>query len=65
MKRDSIPYPVEVEKKVTVEKKLSWWQTLFIWTGGITWIAAIIVLVVWLNKRMGWGNLLLKVKRVL
>jgi len=53
-KRDSIPYPVEVVKTVTAEKKLSWWQTLFVWTGGITWIVLVIVLIVWTNKRTNW-----------
>jgi hypothetical protein len=45
---------------VTVEKKLSWWQTLFIWTGGITWIIIIIGLIVWTNKRTSWISGLLK-----
>lgn len=53
-KRDSIPYPVEVVKTVTVEKALSWWQTLFIWTGGIVWVVGIIALIVWTNKKIGW-----------
>ncbi|MFV0325916.1 MAG: hypothetical protein ACK5LF_16305 [Bacteroides xylanisolvens] len=50
-KRDSIPYPVEVVKTVTVEKELSWWQSLFIWTGGITWLVGIIALVVLIKRR--------------
>jgi len=50
-KRDSIPYPVEVVKTVTVERKLSWWQTTLIWTGGIAWIVGLIVLVVLVNRR--------------
>jgi hypothetical protein len=57
MKQDQVP--------VMVEKKLSWWQTLFIWTGGIVWIAVIVALIVWMNKRTGWSNLLWKaIKRV-
>ena len=59
-KRDSIPYPVEVVKTVTVEKKLSWWQTLFIWTGVTIWIAGIVVFVVCINKKTGWIGLLWK-----
>ncbi len=53
-KRDSIPYPVEVVKTVTVEKKLSWLQTTLIWTGGIFWVLAIVALIVWTNKRTSW-----------
>lgn len=33
-----------------VEKKLNWWQKLFIWTGLITWTIGIVILIVWLNK---------------
>ena len=57
-KRDSIPYPVEVVKALTVEENLSWWQTLFIWTGGITWLIGIIALLVWVNKKTRWVSLL-------
>ncbi len=53
-KRDSIPYPVEVVKTITVEKKLSWWQTLFVWTGGIVWAIGFIALVIWVSKRTNW-----------
>lgn len=41
------------QSPVTVERKLSWWQKLFIWTGGIAWIVGIIVLVVWVNRKTG------------
>lgn len=58
-KRDSIPYPVEVVKTVTVEKKLSWWQTLFVWTGGIAWVIVFIALVILVSKRTNWISLLL------
>ena len=34
-----------------VEKKLNWWQKLFIWTGGIAWVVSILALVVWINKK--------------
>ena len=64
-KVDSIPYPVEVQKVVTVEKKLSWWQTLFVWTGGIVWIVGFIALVVWVNKRTNWiSNLFNLIKKL-
>lgn len=62
-KRDSIPYPVEVVKTVTVERKLSWWQTTLIWTGGIAWIIIIIGLIgliVLTNKRTNWISGLFK-----
>lgn len=58
IKRDSIPYLVEVVKTVTVEKELSWWQTLFIWTGGIAWLAGIVVSMVWVNKKTRWVKIL-------
>lgn len=32
---DSVPAPYPVEKRVEVEKPLSWWQTLQIWLGRI------------------------------
>lgn len=43
---------------VPVEKKLSWWQTTLIWTGGIALVVAIIVLVYWSNKKTNWASLL-------
>ncbi len=46
--------------KVPIEKKLSWWQILFIWTGGIAWLMGIVALVVWTNKTTGWVSLLWK-----
>ncbi len=49
-KRDSIPCPIGVVKTVTVEKKRSCWQTLFIWNGGVTWIMVIIALIAWAKK---------------
>lgn len=58
-KRDSVPYPVEVINTVTVEKKLSWWQTLFIWSGSIAWVVLLVALVVWVSKRTSWLSLLL------
>ncbi len=65
-KRDSIPYPVEVVKTVTVERKLSWWQTLFVWTGGIVWIVGIVVLAILVNKKANWMSRLWKlIKKVL
>ncbi|GAK37454.1 hypothetical protein JCM15093_2705 [Bacteroides graminisolvens DSM 19988 = JCM 15093] len=41
-----------------VERKLSWWQKLFIWTGCIAWIVGIVALVVWVNKRTNWIGIL-------
>jgi len=45
---------------VPVEKKLNWWQTTLIWTGGIAWIASAIALVIWANKKTNWLGLLWK-----
>lgn len=59
-KTDSIPYPVEVVKTVTVEKKLSWWQSMLLYTGAIAWVIAIIGLAYWTNKRFNWLSLILK-----
>ena len=69
--RDTVYLPVKettVGKKTMtqsivtreVEKKLNWWQKLFIWTGGIAWIVGILALVAWVNRKTGWVNLLLK-----
>lgn len=44
---------------VTVEKNLSWWQTLFVWTGGIAWVSLLVILVVWVSKRTNWLSRLL------
>ena len=57
-KTDSIPYPVEVSKYV--DKKLSWWQSMLLYTGAIAWIVAIIGLAYWTNKRFNWLSLILK-----
>ena len=57
-KTDSIPYPIEVPKYV--EKKLSWWQSMLLYTGVIAWIVAIIGLAYWTNKRFNWLSLILK-----
>jgi len=46
-----------------VEKKLSWWQTTLIWTGGIAWLVIIVVLMYWINKETGWLGLLWKLIR--
>lgn len=48
------------QSPVTVERKLSWWQKMFIWTGGIAWIVGILALLAWVNRKTGWVNLLLK-----
>ena len=57
-KTDSIPYPVEVPKYV--DKNLSWWQSMLLYTGAIAWIVAIIGLAYWTNKRFNWLSLILK-----
>lgn len=48
------------QSPVTVERKLSWWQKLFIWTGGIAWIILVIALLYWSNKRTNRLSLLLQ-----
>ena len=45
VRRDSIPYPVEVSKYV--ERKLSWWQTTLLWSGVLAWL--LIILMLWRN----------------
>ena len=45
VRRDSIPYPVEVSKYV--ERKLSWWQTILLWSGVLAWL--LIILILWRN----------------
>ena len=45
VRRDSIPYPVEVSKYV--ERKLSWWQTTLLWSGVLAWL--LIILILWRN----------------
>ena len=63
--RDTVYLPVKettVGKKTMtqsivtreVEKKLNWWQKLFVWTGCIAWIVGIIRLIYWTNKRFNW-----------
>ena len=45
VRRDSIPYPVEVSKYV--DRKLSWWQTTLLWSGVMAWL--LIILMLWRN----------------
>ena len=45
VRRDSIPYPVEVSKYVA--RKLSWWQTTLLWSGVLAWL--LIILILWRN----------------
>ena len=45
VRRDSIPYPVEVSKYVA--RKLSWWQTTLLWSGVLAWL--LIILMLWRN----------------
>jgi hypothetical protein len=42
--RDSIPYPVEVEVPVYVDKELRWWQRSLMWTGGLSMGAVMLYL---------------------
>ena len=59
VRRDSIPYPVEVSKYV--ERKLSWWQTTLLWSGILAWL--LIILMLWRN---GYINKLLSlIKKLL
>ena len=69
--RDTVYLPVKettVGKKTMtqaivtreVEKKLNWWQKLFVWTGGSVWIVGIVILMIWANKKTGWIRYLLK-----
>lgn len=59
--RDTVYLPVKettVGKKTMtqsivtreVEKKLNWWQKLFIWTGGIAWVVIIVYLIIRTKK---------------
>jgi hypothetical protein len=50
---------------VPVEKKLSWWQTTLIWTGGIAWTMIVITLVYWTNKKTNWLSRLVSIVRKL
>lgn len=45
VRRDSIPYPVEVPKYI--ERKLSWWQNTLLWSGVLAWL--LIILILWRN----------------
>jgi len=45
---------------VKVEKKLSWFQTMLIWTGGIVWVFLLIALAIWISKRTNWISGLFK-----
>ena len=45
VRRDSIPYPVEVPKYI--ERKLSWWQNTLLWSGVLAWM--LIILMLWRN----------------
>ena len=49
---DSIPYQVEVEKTVTVERRRSWWETALLWAGGVAliWLIGSLIYKVRLNK---------------
>lgn len=49
------------QSPVTVDKKMNWWQTTLIWTGGIAWIVGFVALVIWVNKRTNWLSRLLTV----
>ena len=52
---DSVPQPYPEEKRVEVEKPLSWWQTLQIWIGRIVLAllacgGALLVINAWIKK---------------
>ena len=59
VRRDSIPYPVEVPKYV--EHKLSWWQTTLLWSGVLAWL--LIILILWRNGYI--TKLLSLIKKIL
>lgn len=44
--------PVEVVKTVEVEKKLNWWQKLFIWSGVIAWIYLSVKILMFFKKQL-------------
>lgn len=54
------PVPYEVEKKVYIEKELSWWQSFLIWSGKVAWLLIIPLLVYWTNKHFNWLGWLIK-----
>ena len=69
--RDTVYLPVKettVGKKTMtqsivtreVEKKLNWWQKLFVWTGGVAWIVGGIALVIRMRKKTGRLDMLRK-----
>ncbi len=41
-----------------VEKKLTWWQNILIWTGATAWIVIVVALLYWSNKKTSWVSLL-------
>ena len=59
---DSIPVPFEVEKRVYVEKTLSWWQSFFVRTGKALWGVLVLFILYRTNKRFGWISRLLRRK---
>lgn len=62
LKTDSIPVPYAVEKKVYVEKSLSWWQSFLIWTGKAVWGVLVLFVLYRANKRFGWISRILMKK---
>ena len=36
--------PVEVEKRVEVERKRRWWETMLMWVGGLAMVISVVVL---------------------
>lgn len=43
VRRDSVPYAVEVEKIVEVAKPQKWWQKGLQWTGGLCWVSFLLI----------------------
>jgi hypothetical protein len=43
-----------------VEKKLNWWQKLFVWTGGVVLIVGLSALMVWINNKTNFISILLE-----
>lgn len=49
-----IPVPYEVEKIVSVEKELPWWQRFVLWSSKVAWAIVLICIAYYTNKRFRW-----------
>ena len=64
-KTDSIAVPYEVEKRVEVEKDLSWWQSLLLYTGGIAWMVLLGWVFAYIWKKGYIGKILAIIKKII